>query len=195
MKFTIKEVIKIRKPKLRYPVIRPIAERFSPRHFSSEKIPDKIINSIFEAVRLAPSAYNYQPWYFYWAENGSSSFNKIINCLSERNHWAKTAAVLVIGCCLPIIDGEEDRFAFYDLGASVMSLVFQAQTFGYYARQMGLFDKEKIKKALRIDKDKDPCIVVALGKIGNYKNAGEIYLQKDIQPHPKKTKISEKLSY
>ncbi|PIP14715.1 hypothetical protein COW98_04230 [Candidatus Roizmanbacteria bacterium CG22_combo_CG10-13_8_21_14_all_35_9] len=194
MKISAKEIIDIRKPRLRYPVIKPIADRFSPRHFSSEKIPEKDLNSIFEAARLAPSGHNYQPWYFYWTENNSSSFKKIVSCLPQSNYWAKTAAVFIIACYLPVVEGERNPYALYDLGASVMSLVLQAQHLEYYARQIGNCDTEKLRKLFNLNKDHQPFVVIAFGKLGNYKNIEEVYLQKDIQSHPKKTQIAKKIT-
>ncbi len=190
---TADEIIKIRKPKIRYPVIEPITNRFSPRHFSGEKIPDKVINSIFEAARHTPSGHNYQPWYFYWTRNTDKTFKKIISCFPESNYWAKTAAVFIVACCLPIIDGERDSYALYDLGASVMSLILQAQHLGFYARQIGNCNTKKLKELLNLNKNHKPFTVIALGKIGDYSKIEEIYLKKDFQSNVKKTDIAKKI--
>lgn len=193
MKITAKEIMKIRKPEVHYPVIQPIADRFSPRHFSGEKISNKVISSIFEAARLTPSGHNYQPWYFYWTRNSDKTFAKIISCFPRSNYWAKTAAALVVACYIPIIDGKRDKYALYDLGASVMSLILQAQYFGIFARQIGKCNTKKIKKLLNLHKDHKPFVVIALGKIGDYSKIEEIYLKKDFQPNIKKTDIAKKI--
>ncbi|VVA43307.1 conserved hypothetical protein [Candidatus Roizmanbacteria bacterium] len=193
MKITTQEIIKIRKQQVRYPLIQPIADRFSPRHFSSEKIPNKVIDSIFEAARLAPSGHNYQPWFFYWTRNTGRTFEKIISCFPQSNYWAKTASVLIVACYLPTIDGKRDKYALYDLGASVMSLILQAQHLGFYARQIGNCDTKKLKELLNLNKDHKPFVVVALGKIGDYSKVEEIYLKKDSQPNIKKTDITKNI--
>jgi len=190
---TADEIIKIRKPQVRFPVIQPIADRFSPRHFSSEKIPIKVINSIFEAARLAPSGHNYQPWYFYWTRNTDKTFEKIVSCFPQSNYWAKTAAVFIVACYLPKNEGEDNPFALYDLGAAVISLLLQAQSLGYYARQIGNCDTKKLKELLNLNKDHQPFVVIALGKIGDYSNIEEIYFKKDSQQHIKKTDITKKI--
>jgi len=190
---TADEIIKIRKPQVRFPVIQPIANRFSPRHFSSEKIPNKVINSIFEAARLAPSGHNYQPWYFYWTRNTDKTFEKIVSCFPPSNYWAKTAAVFIVACYLPIIDGKQDPYALYDLGASVMSLILQAQHLGFYARQIGNCNTKKLKELLNLNKDHKPFVVIALGKIGDYSKIEEIYFKKDSQLNIKKTDIAKKI--
>lgn len=189
MKITAEEIKKIREQKLRYPVIAEIGKRFSPRHFSPDDFNEKDLNSIFEAARLAPSAYNYQPWFYYWTRNGSNAYKKIISCLPELNYWAKTAPILIIACYLKVVDGNPDKFSLYDLGASVMSLVLQAQQKNYYARQMGLFNKNKLINLLNINKNHSPYVIITLGKIGDYSKIEEIYLKKDSQPHIKKTDI------
>lgn len=193
MKITAQDIIKIRKPKTRYPVIKPIANRFSPRHFSSEKISQEYLNSIFEAARLAPSGHNYQPWYFYWTRNADKTFKKIISCFPESNYWAKTAAVFIVACYLPIIDGKRDKYALYDLGAAVMSLILQAQHLGFYARQIGNCNTKKLKELLNLNKDQKPFVIVAVGKIGDYSEIEETYLKKDSQPNIKKTNIAKKI--
>jgi nitroreductase len=193
MQITSEKIIRIRKPKTSYPVIEPIAGRFSPRNFSSEKIPENDLNSIFEAARLAPSAYNYQPWFYYWTRIGSTAYQKIISCLPELNYWAKTAPVLIVACYLKEIDSRPDKFSQYDLGASVISLILQAQQKKYYARQMGLFDRDKLVKILNINKDHHPFVIIALGKIGDYSKIKDVYLKKDFQLHVKKTTIVKKI--
>lgn len=194
MKITAKDIIKIRKPKIRYPVIQPIVDRFSPRHFSKDDPPaGGDLNSIFEAARLAPSGHNYQPWYFYWTRNTDKTFEKIISCLSKTNLWARTAPILIIACYLKVVDGNPNKYSLYDLGASVMSLVLQAQKKNYYARQMALFNRNKLIKLLNINKNHHPYIIIALGKIGDYSNAEEIYLKKDFRSNIKRTDIAKKI--
>ena len=68
MKITARKIIKIRKPRPDYPVIKEIADRFSPRYFLQDPLKENDINTIFEAARFAPSGWNFQPWYFYQAE-------------------------------------------------------------------------------------------------------------------------------
>jgi nitroreductase len=193
MKVTAVDIIRIRKPKTRYPVIEPIANRFSPRHFSREKISEKDLNSIFEAARLAPSGHNSQPWYFYWTRNTDKTFEKIISCLPKSNYWAKTAAVFIVACYLPAIGGEQNPYALYDLGAAVISLILQAQHLGFYARQIGNCDTIKLKELLNLDKNHNPFVVIALGKIGDYSQIEDVYLKKDFQLHIRKTEIAKKI--
>lgn len=192
MKTKIEEIIKIRKPKPDYPVMEEINNRFSPRHFLNKKIGGNDINSIFEAARFAPSGWNYQPWYFYWSKNGERSFKKIISCLGKYNRYAESAAVLVIGCFIKQFKGKKSYYR-HDLGASVMSLVLQAQHLGYYSRQMGEFNKSKLVKLLSINKTHHPFVIIAIGKIGEYKNIDESILKRELIPRPRKKDFVKKL--
>jgi len=189
---TTQDVIKTRRPNPRYPVIKLITERFSPRFFTGE-VKDEDLNSIFEAARWTPSAYNYQPWFFYWAKNSDKSFNNIIDCLPEFNQWAKTAAVLIIACYIDKNENGKIKYARYDLGASVISLILQAQSLGYYARQMAVFDKRKLKTLIKFENFHEPYIVVALGKLGDYRKIDKQLLQRELNCHSRKPQIARKL--
>lgn len=189
---TTKEIIKIRKPKSDYPVIKEIADRFSPRHFLDKEIRIEDINSIFEAARFAPSGWNYQPWYFYWSKKGEKSFKQIIKCLGKYNRYAESAAILVVGCFIKQFKGKKSYYR-HDLSAAVMSLVLQAQHLGYYSRQMGEFNKIKLMRQLGIDKTHHPFVIIAIGKLGEYKDIEEEILKRELIPRPRKKDFVKKL--
>jgi nitroreductase len=192
MKTTVEEIIKIRKPRPDHPVIEEINSRFSPRHFLDKEIRINDINSIFEAARFAPSGWNYQPWYFYWSKKGERSFKKIVTCLGEYNRYAESASVLVIGCFIKQFKGKKSYYR-HDLGAAVMSLVLQAQHLGYYSRQMGEFNKNKLVKLLSIEKTHNPFVIIAIGKLGEYKNIDKEILERELIPRPRKKDFVKKL--
>jgi nitroreductase len=187
------KVIAARKPKPQHPVSREIAERFSPRCFADASIPLADMQKILEAARLAPSARNNQPWYYFWTSNKSDMFDKLLATLPPNNAWAKTAAVFVVAYYIERNEKGYNKFALYDLGASVMSLVLQAQHLGYYARQMGIFNKNKVKKIIPMDENAKPFVIIALGKLGNYENATEDIVQKDLTSSLRKTDIAKQI--
>jgi nitroreductase len=172
-----------------------MARRWSPRYFSDKKIHLNHLKIIFEAARWAPSAHNRQPWYFYYAEKGTKPYKTLFSTLNEYNQsWAKTAPILILACAITKDKEGNNPFAFYDLGASVISLVLQAQSLGYYARQMALFDKEKVKKIFQLEENLKPFIIIALGKIGDYKTAPKEIVEMEIDPRPRKKDLFRKLS-
>jgi len=188
------EVYSIRKPKPRYTVIKEIEERFSPRFFASDPVKEKDLQSMLEAARWAPSGRHHQPWFFYVAKKGTKGYTKLFATLNEYNQsWAHTAPFLILACAEIKNEKGENPFALYDLGASVMSLILQAQSLGYYARQMGLFDKEKVRMMIPLLTTLEPFVIIALGNIGNYTKAPQEIIDMELDPRPRKTKISKEL--
>jgi nitroreductase len=155
----------------------------------------KHLKIIFEAARWTPSAHNRQPWYFYYAEKGTNPYKILFSTLNEYNQsWTKTAPILILACSITKDEQGDNPFAFYDLGASVISLILQAQSLGYYVRQMALFDKEKVKKFFKLGENFEPFIIIALGKIGDYITAPKEIVEMEIDPRPRKTDWFKKLS-
>lgn len=188
------KILNVRKPNPRYPVLQPIADRFSPRFFASDPINEQDLRTIFEAARWAPSGHNHQPWYFYYAKRGTASYAKLFATLNDYNQsWAKTAPLLVVACAITKNEKGDNPFALYDLGASVISLILQAQSLGYYARQMGLFDKTKVKNLFSLEMNIEPFVVIALGKIGNYDHAPKKIIDMELDPRPRKKDIARRL--
>jgi len=188
------KIIKVHQPRPNYKVIGEIAKRWSPRHYSDKKIPKKHLDIIFEAARWTPSAHNNQPWYFYYAEKGTSKYDKLFSTLNEYNQtWAKTAPLLIVACAITTNAHGKNIYAFYDLGAAVISLILQAQSLGYYSRQMALFDKQKVKEFFKLEKNCEPYIVIAMGQIGDYKKATKQIIDYELDPRPRKTRIFQPL--
>ena len=193
----VENINKIRTPQTSLPVLECIKKRFSPRVYSAEPIPETDLEIIFEAARLAPSARNYQPWFFYVARRGTPEFEKLFACVPDINLWAKTAPVIIVACYDPSEPKDiTNRWATYDLGAAVMSLILQATELNYACRQIGLFDQGKTKQVFSIPDPLLPYVLIAMGKMGteeDYQRAGEELIQRELDPRPRKTKIFEDL--
>lgn len=171
-----------------------LQKRFSPRVFNSNPIPDDDVRCLLEAARWSPSSYNRQPWFFYWAANGTEGFQTILSLLTKENkEWAKDAGLLMVGCYISKDDRGENGYATYDLGQAVQSLVVEAMTCGYYTHQMGGFDREKAVEVLHPEPHVHPFVCIAVGKIGDYESASEHIVKKDIHPRHRKTVIGKKI--
>lgn len=179
-------------PKPRYPVIGEIQKRFSPRFFASDPVKKSDLDSILEAARWAPSGHNHQPWLYYVTNKGTGAYKKLFLTLNDYNQsWAHTAPVLILACAEVKNEHGDNPFALYDLGASVMSLVLQAQSLGYHTRQMGLFDKKKVKHLIAMDNNTEPFVIVAIGKIGDYNKAPKEIIDLELDPRPRKAVIAK----
>lgn len=193
-----KQVIEARKPKTNLPVISPIHERFSPRVFSQIEIPNEHIEIVLEAARLAPSARNLQPWKFFLIKRTNDVYNKLEGSIPERNLWCRQASLFIIATYDPTEPNDgKNKWCQYDLGAACMSLILQAQELGYYSRQIGSFDAEKLKVDLKIEDPYIPFVIIAMGKMGteeDYKAAQNEIVNKDLMQWDRKDSIYEEIS-
>lgn len=179
------------------PLLKPIKERFSPRVFSDEPIAEEHIQTILEAARLTPSARNLQPWYFYYSHKGSQGYAKLLKGIPDMNRWCETAPLLILATydeSSP--DGDINQWARYDLGAACMSLVLQAQSMGYYSRQIGLFDAGVVKNELNLPTSRIACVIIAIGKLGtthDWDKVGEAHREKEKKGWERKDAVGERL--
>ena len=68
-------------------------ERWSPRAFTAEAVPEKVLLGLIEAARWAPSSMNLQPWRFVYARRGTPAFERFLSTLAPGNQlWAARAA-------------------------------------------------------------------------------------------------------
>jgi len=125
----------------------------------------------------------------------SKAYSKIKECIPERNGWALSAPHIIIASYSPNeVSGSPNKWAQYDLGASVFSLILQAQELGYYARQIGSFHIEKTQELFSIPTLYIPFTLIAMGKLGtdkDYAAADQNYVEKDLTPTGRKEKIFE----
>ena len=181
-------------PKPRSAVMKEIASRWSPKLFNDSPILEQDLACMFEAARWTPSGHNQQPWYFYYTKKNSAAYKKLFPTLNEYNQsWAVSAPMLILACAVTTNPDGDNPFAYYDLGAAVISFVLQAEHLGYHARQMGLFDKNKVKTLLHLKKELDPYIIIALGKESDYKTASKSIISMELDPRPRRQTIAEEL--
>lgn len=186
-----------KQPVIRNVLIDPITKRFSPQTFTSDPIPEDHIKMMLEAARLAPSARNLQPWFFYYAHKDSDGYKKLLKGIPDMNLWCMKAPLLILATYEEnSSDGNFNEWAKYDLGAACMSLVLQAQAIGYYSRQIGLFDADIVTNELNLSSSKKPCVIIAVGKIAteaDLRKIDEKYLEKEKKAWNRKEVIAERL--
>lgn len=147
-----------------------IKKRYSPVIFSSKKVEQEKIVSLFEAARWAPSSYNEQPWRFIvGVKNDDENYPKLFDCLVEANqYWAKYAPVLALSVAKKTssVTGKTNRFAQHDTGMAVGNLLMQATSLGLYVHQMGGYSISKSREYFNLDDDLEPMAAIAIGYIG-----------------------------
>jgi len=165
-----------------------IKERKSYRSFNDE-IPEKeVIDSIFEAARVAASSSNAQAWKYFYAIRGSKEFNLIVDSLAGGNIvWAKNAASLVVSTAAKTYDnGKEYKHAWHDVGLANAQLVLQATHLGYFAHIMGGFDTEQLSNSIQLPETRDAVCVIAVGKQGDGSDLNDVFKERENQERNRK---------
>jgi nitroreductase len=131
-------------------------ERWSPRAFTGEPMPDQLLMSLFEAAHWAPSAFNGQPWRFVYAHKGTADWDRLFDVLIPYNQaWVRHASVLMyaISDRFRRTEGREPtpvRSHSFDTGAAWACLALQAHRIGWAAHGMAGFDVARSYEALDI---------------------------------------------
>jgi nitroreductase len=157
-----------------HPIEKLFIERWSPRAFTGEPIPDETLASLFEAARWAPSSYNSQPWQFLYAKRDTPAWAKFLGLLVEFNQgWAKNAAALVIvlskktmqppGAKEPSVSHSHS----FDAGAAWQNLSLQATAMGWHTHGMVGFDIPRATTELGVPDGYRVEMALAIGKQGD----------------------------
>lgn len=156
-----------------HPISRIFLDRYSPRSFTGEAIPDETLMTFFEAARWAPSSYNSQPWRFVYAKRDTPDWPKLFGLLNEGNQtWCKNASALIIivsKTTMRVPNKEDEvpsRTHSFDTGSAWMSLALQASLSGWHAHGMVGFDYDRAKAELNVPDDHQVEAAVAIGKLG-----------------------------
>lgn len=161
-------------------------DRWSPRAFTGEAMPQETLLSLFEAARWAPSAANGQPWRFIYGHHGTAAFETIYNTLDEGNRrWADKASVLAVIVSQThrkSADGEmrPSYTHAFDTGAAWAYLALQATRAGYHAHGMGGIDRAKACEVLGIPEGFRVEAGLAIGKIAGKETLPEDLMKREV---------------
>ncbi len=155
-----------------HPVDPLFTDRWSPRSFTGEPVPDSVLRSAFEAARWAPSAMNAQPWRFLIARPGDAHWETYLGLLAPRNRlWAGRASALILILSALRLDrrGEivDNVSHSFDAGAAWAGFAHQALLLGWHTHGMGGFDRAAARERLDIPEDFAVEAVIALGRRGD----------------------------
>ncbi len=153
-----------------YKINSLITYRWSPRAFIDKPIEKDRIQSILEAARWAPSAFNEQPWRFIVGIKGDETYERVLETLVEWNQkWAGKASMLVVNIAKKTFskNGKQNVTFKYDLGQAVAFMCLEAMNQGVYSHQMSGFSPEKADELFHIPDDYQAVSVTAFGYYGD----------------------------
>lgn len=163
-------------------------DRWSPRDFLDEPIPEHQLRSLFEAARWAPSCYNEQPWLFIYAVRREDR-ERFAAALVEKNRlWASRAPLLMFVLTRRnfVATGKPNRHGAFDAGAAWVSLALQARKLGLYTHAMAGFDQDKAYEILGVPREEfEVMAAVAVGRRGDGSHLPEDLAAREA-PSPRK---------
>ena len=147
-------------------------ERWSPRTFTGETMPDTEMFRLFEAARWTPSSSNRQPWRFLYAKHDTPDWPLFFDLLKPGNQrWADAASVLLVVVSkrtAKVNDSDEVRenpSHSFDTGAACMALALQAAAMGWAAHAMAGFDAARAIAKLGVPDDYSMECMIAVGRL------------------------------
>jgi nitroreductase len=148
-------------------------ERQSVRSYDSKPVDPEKIKRCIEAARIAPSACNSQPWKFIIITEPDLR-QKVADTTSNRilplNHFTKEAPVLVVvvrenpnftSKMGEIIKNK--TFTLIDIGIASIHFCLQAAAENLGTCILGWFDESRVKKLLKIPRDKRAELIITVG--------------------------------
>lgn len=150
-------------------VLEVIKKRQSVRSYQDKEIPEKILQQILEAGRLAPSANNRQPWKFIVVKDKDLRKKLVPACKNQK--FVGEASVVIVGCATnPNYKMGYGEYSYaIDLAITLDHISLQATSLGLGTCWIGAFYQDQVKKLLDVP---EGVRVVALMPVGYSKELG-----------------------
>lgn len=148
-----------------YPQFYNLSEhRYSCRDYKDEPVPADLLTAVFDAVRLAPSACNRQPWKFLVAD--SDELRAAVQRSYSRD-WIAKAPVYVVALGLHDeawhrpFDGKDHTDV--DVSIAVEHLCLAAATLGLGTCWVCNFDPAVIRESFSLPEGVEPVAIIPVG--------------------------------
>lgn len=143
-----------------------IRTRRSIRSYRPDPIPEEVLNRILEAVRIAPSGSNRQPWRFIIVKDEELKKRMVPACRNQS--FVAEAPIIVVACGYNIHYNRGgymgDMSMLVDVSIAFTHLILAARAEGLGTCWIGSFNNEDVKKILNIPKN--DVNVVAITPLG-----------------------------
>jgi nitroreductase len=131
-----------------------VQRRRAVRVFDPRPVEEDKVRSLVEAMRLAPSCNNHQPWKLVMCSG--SVLHKVKECLSRGNAWATAAPLIMVLAAKPSEDcrlSEGRDYYQFGCGMAVGEMLLQATELGLIAHPIAGFDPVMARVVLNIPAD------------------------------------------
>jgi nitroreductase len=171
-----------------HPIDVKFLNRWSPRAFTQETIPEATLLTFFEAARWAPSSYNSQPWRFAYARRDTEHWTRFLGFLNDFNRsWAQHASAVVIVLSKNTFTppgGNAEVPApthSFDSGAAWGYLALQASLSGWHAHGMAGIEHDRIREGLAVPDTYTIEAGIAIGRGGDKRSLPEQLQAREVQ--------------
>ena len=130
-----------------------IASRRAIRKYSHEAIPEEKLQKLYQALQLAPTANNGQPFKFIFVKDEEKR-HQIVTKACHQEYLLQPPIIMVAYC--------EKGYAF-DVAIAVDHMTLAATDEGLGTCWIGWFDQEVVKKLLDIPEHMEVPILVPIG--------------------------------
>jgi glutaredoxin-dependent peroxiredoxin len=162
-----------------------IQERRAKRRFGTRPVEEEKTLLLVEAMRLAPSCNNFQPWRVVVA-NDQESLANVKMALSKGNSYAKNAP-LIFAVCARLEDdchlSDRRDYFLFGCGLAVGEMMLQATELGLIAHPIAGYDPLVVKKNLNIP---DDYVVITLVNIGYPGTDSSMLSEKQVEAETKR---------
>jgi nitroreductase len=169
-----------------------IASRRAYMAFSSRPVEESKIALLLEAARLAPSAFNAQPWRLFVARKEESlAWNMLFDPLSAANKvWVQQGSLLILIIVETINPARNspNPYAKHDCGLALQNMLLQAEYMGLASHPMAGFNREQVMDNLRLGNGLEPLSISAIGYHGDISS-----LPEDIAMREKRARVRKSI--
>lgn len=139
-------------------------KRFSCRDYSTKEVENEKIKQVLELARIAPSACNLQPWYFYLIKS-KDALEKIQK--TYKSEWFTKAPVVIIACANNakawIRKNDKKNHSEIDTTIAIDHITLAATDLGLATCWICAFDSEMTKELFNIPENLEPIALISLG--------------------------------
>ena len=139
-------------------------KRFSCRSYKNKVVEKTKVIEVIEAARIAPSANNFQPWYFYVVQDDEVVLSKVHQAYHRT--WFNNASVVIVACAdydkgwKRSFDGK--NHAEIDVSIAIDHITLAATDLGLSTCWICNFDVSKIKEIFDMPENIEPIALIPL---------------------------------
>ena len=155
-------------------------KRYSVRKYLPREVEPEKLDYIMECARLAPSAHNFQPWFFYIIK--SDEAKEAVKNTYQRNWITSSPPPVFILACSNNDQSWKREFDYKDHGDIDIAIAFEHICLAATEKGLGTcwicnFDPSIIKELLKLPENMTPIAITPIGYID----------ESEAKKHPRKS--------